>query len=652
MNLSVTPPTPPVPDDTAEREQSSPAERNTPRLQDRSEQRLTSFIGALFTVGSFLCLIALAVLTLFFVSVVAQGGEVGMVPILTALGLSLVLGMLMLEFTHARALAGYRAAREHNARRSRAIASGVLCVLLGMIHPLMGLAIPVSAGIGWLGHMILHRFGDIEPAWDFLPREATSILSGRDQIGLQMAGQHAPSHVMAGPVTRAGSVLSVLVAVASGSYLLATDVMAMAAFVPLIVASYWATQEILDYSAHRFSRRDGTIVPAAFVDRIAGEETAEPLGLNVRDLTLRLAGGGFLMADVNLEVEPGQITGILGPSGSGKSLLLQAIADPHSLSGVEVAGSVQMGQTDLWHRYSRDQTLPAIYLPPEPILLPASGIDNLTCFHREDMLSRGKWFLKQLVFDIDLVEGICNASDARQLPSVQRKALAIARAFVLGPSLYLFDTPEGGLPDKQIGAVAHRLKQEARMGRSVLLVTHNRALLETCDRLIVLQQGRIVDYGPAAEVRGRMESGWSRFVGLRIHETETILINWVRSHFFRDGDEPNRRSVAAVASDLLAFSCQSTDAREPGKVQFLFKHFEGYCLLRMRDRDPPVGNSTLRKARAEANSAQDRNRLSLLGSVMRSALEVECGSKQDDREITVKIETFDPRKKGQRADAS
>lgn len=618
-----------------------------PHMLDRAELRLTSIIGALFSVGSFLCLIAISVLGLFFVEIVAEGGETGMLPILSALGLSFVLGMLLLDFTHARSLSGYRAAREANARASKAIASVVLFVLLGMIHPVMAAAIPLAAGAGWLGHVLLHRFSRDEPLWDFLPKEAVSVLTGRDGIGLEMSGTRPPEHVMAAPVSRAGSAIAVVAALASGSYLVAQDIMTQAAFVPLVFGSLWASQAIISYAEGKLSRRDTPRAPAARVERIERDhDQPEHLGLDIQGLMVRDPRGKTLLADINIQVDPGQITGIVGPSGAGKSLLMHAVADPFSISNAETSGSVRIGQTDLWRRENTEQTAPVVLLPPDPIMLPATGADNLTCFHDGEILTRGKWYLERLVFAVDTVEDICNAPNAQTLPSMQVKALAMARAFLLSPPLYLLDRPEDGLPDKQVAALVHRLKQEARLGRSVLMTTNNRALLDSCNRLIVMHEGRVVDFGPANDVLSRMDSGWSRFLGLRHPDTEEVLINWIHSHFHRTGDQANQRKVSGIASDMLALSYQTADARNPGEVQFLFKHFQGHCVLRMSDNDPPLGNGAIRIAETDANSDVEDRELSILGSIMRHTMKVEFDVKQENRRITAQIETYDPRKTG------
>lgn len=617
---------------------------SSPQMLDRSEQKLTNFIGTLFTVSSFVCLIAISILGLFFIKIVAQGGEIGMLAIFLALGLSLTAGMLLLEFTHAKALAGLRAVREQNARRARAFASLVLCLVLGMIHPLMALAIPLSAAIGLLGHFLLHRLSKTEPLWDFLDTEAIALLAGRDKIGMTLSSTQPKAHVMSHPMTQAGVIISFLISTATGSYLIASNIMTIAALIPLIFGSLLASQAILEFIEGRFSERETAHITASKVERVEIDEEDDKLGLNVQGLTIRNAQGHFLMADVDLHLEPGQTIGIIGESGSGKSLLLQAIADPFSLSDLEVSGHVYLGRIDLWMRMNAEQNAPAVFLPPQPIMLPASGADNLGCFHGGDMLERGKWFLERLVFAVDMVKEICDSKNAQTLPSMQQKTLALARAFMLGPPLYLLDQPEDGLPTKQVGALMHRIAQEARMGRSILMVTNNRQMLDSCDSLIVMQKGRIVDYGKAEEVHRRLDSGWSRFIGGRKLETEEILIHWIHSNFYREGDDENRRKIAEIASEMLALSCQSVDTKSSGQVSFLFKHFKGHCLLRMTDDDIPITAIALRKAKKEADSDTPNQKLSSLASILRHSMEVECNSKRVERQITAQIATYDPRK--------
>ena len=639
-------------EDTIEAVPDEPVPQASPsRMLYRGDQKLTNVIGSLFSISSFVCLIAISVLGVFFVKIVGQSGEVGMLPVFIALGLSIVIGMLLLEFTHARALAGYRAARERNARRSRTFTSIVLCLLLAMIHPLMALAVPIAATIGTLGHFLLHRFSKSEPLWDFLSTEAVSILAGRDKIGMVLSSTRPNAHVMAHPMTQAGVAVSFIASLATGSYLVAEDIMTMAAFIPLIFGSLLATQAILEFVEGWFFDRDTDHVPASKVERIEVDHEEDQLGLDVQGLSIRNAQGQLIMADVNLRLEPGKITGVIGSSGSGKSLLLQAISDPFSLTDLEISGRAYLGQTDLWMRGTTEQNTHAVFLPSEPIMLPASGEENLSCFHGGDMLERGKWILERFVFAIDMVKEICATPNAQTLPSMQKKALSLARAFMLGPPLYLMDRPEDGLPEKQVSALLHRLQQETRMGRSILMVTNNRKLFESCDLLVVMNKGRIVNYGPAPEILKQMDNGWQRFIGVRQLETEETLTHWIDSNFHRDGDDENRRKVAGVATDMLALSCQSADGKVPGQVQFMLKHFEGYCLLQMQDGDAPLSVIAINKAQTEADGDIPDHKLPSFASILRYSMAVECNSKQIDRQITAQIATYDPRKTSETGNA-
>lgn len=616
-------------------------------MVDRSDVRWAAVLSTLFSTGRMVCLFAVAVLGIFFGTIVANQGEVRMIPILIGLGLTFLIGVLLLEFAHVRALAGYRDVRQRHALRSRALVAGVICVVLSMIHPLMGAAIPIGAGVGALGQFILSRIARSEPLWDFLPSEAISILSGRDRIGATLAASRPKDHAMAGVITRSGSALSVIAALAIGAYLIAQDIMAVSAFVPLVLGTLWASEAILDYVQNRFARQEVKLLPVSQVR--AGplpedDEQQDQIGLKVHDLNVRNPKGIALLRGVNLNIAPGTVTAVVGPSGAGKSLLLQSIVDPFSLANMEVSGHVRQSGQDLWKRQASAQSVPAVFLPPHPVVLPASGAENLSCFHGDEMLNRGKWFLEQIVYAVDMVDSICAAPNAQTLPSMQVKALAMARAFTLGPQIYLMDRPEDGLPEKQVAALVHRIEQETRMGRCVIMVTEKRALLDIADQMVVLQDGQVIDHGPAKEVRGRMETGWARFLGARRLVTEENLCNWVHSHFYRDGDEANRRKVAKIASDMLTFSCQTANPLTPDEVSFTFKHFRGFCILRMQDNDPPISAGKLQQAQDEVDGDDGTRKLSQLACIMREALSVEADMRGDARLLEVKIETYDPRK--------
>jgi ABC-type multidrug transport system ATPase subunit len=433
--------------------------------------------------------------------------------------------------------------------------------------------------------------------------------------------------------------------VTGGSYLVATEVLVPGAVLALGLWSYWITDRTLAYLT-LYPLRDRQNTPAkAQVRRFETDLRDDPRdGLVVQDLTVCGQDGTPYLTAVSMQVEPGEVVGIIGESGTGKSLFLRALADPFSLTSMEISGAVHWDRMDFWERHAHRQRLQAVYLPDQPLLLPSSGAHNLACFQGEPLLDRGKWMLEQMVFAHDMVEQICATPNAQLLPSMQRQALALTRAFLLSPNIYLFDQPERALGDSQIAALSRRLDRETRLGRSVILVSDNRTLLEKCDRLYVLQDGRFVDYGPAEELRTRMAGGWARFIGKRQLSSEDTLEPWIRSHFRRDGDEGNRRKACIVASEMLALSCRNADPDNRDTVQFLFKHFEGHCLLHMIDADPPISSGQMQIAADLAQAKTLEARKNVLASIMSHCQELDVEGHLDGRILRAKIATYDPRK--------
>ncbi|MEJ5218266.1 ATP-binding cassette domain-containing protein [Cognatishimia sp. D5M38] len=614
------------------------------KVSDRSFPPWAFTLGALFTIAHQVCCYALALLAVFFVTTVVQQGEVGMAPILTGIGAVFMLCLVVVNFAHTRALSGYRNLREEHADRISAGLSGVIFLALCVVHPLAGGAILVGCTVGLLAHILVSRLARMEPFWEILPGEAVSLLSGRDRIGVKLASAAPDQHAMATPINIATLGIAVTFAFALGSYLIAENILNEVALYPLVLASVWSVENALRFFTRTFSNIPTKVLEPAEVIGNLQDPEEEEFGLSVKNLTVLGDGGTQLLSNLTFEAPPGSITGIIGESGSGKSLLLQSLADPYALMGMEVSGQIRFNSSDIWLRSAKARDAALVYLPDHPILLPISGAANLSCYDSEDSLRRGKALLERLVFSSEIVDSICDSSDATHLPRSQAQALAFARAFLISPELYLFDRPEDGLTEKQIAGVVERVKQEVKLGRSVVMATDNRALLETCDRLVVMQYGRIIDQGPAELVRDRISTGWSRFIGARQLDTEENLTRWIHSHFRRGPEEANKRRVTTVATDMLTYSCKTADPGWPGLITFSFKHFEGHCVLRMEDQDAPITSAQFERARQAAKESTISKDILPLASIFQSSIEVEKSSNIDHRVLEVKIKTFDPRR--------
>ena len=614
------------------------------RMADRSFPRWAKSLVALFTLSQQVCLYGLTLLAAMAVSVVAQQGELSMAPVFFGLGVAMMVIFVILCVAQTRAMRGYRQLREAQERRTAAYISITIFVVLTALHPLAGTAILLGAGLGYLAHYVLAKASRPESLWEAVPSEAVAILAGRDQLGAELIKRAPNHHALSRPINVAILGVTAMASIALGSALIAEKILNEIGLIPLVLASVMGVEAALRFMSQAIetSALDPDQTPQVFGLEQSEDDQDQSYGLTVSRLNVLGATGTQLLANIDFSTAPGGVTGLMGESGAGKSLLLKALADPFALSDMEISGYMRLNGSDPWVRAANLRDSQVVYLSEQVLHLPASGAANLSCFQNGEALERGKSILERLVFSSEVVTSICETPNANHLPQSQSQSLALARAFLIGPQLYLLDRPETGLSDKQISALADRICQETRLGRSFVIATENRVLSELCDRLIVMQYGRVIDQGPAELVHERISTGWSRFTGNRLLETEDNLIRWVHSHFRRGEEEANKRRVGAVASDLLLFSC--AHAGELDQVGFSFKHFEGYCILRLEDKAPPIRNAQFERARQEARNADLSKDASPLAAIFQNALEVEKGSHLDNRTLEVKIKTFDPRK--------
>ncbi|WP_270725987.1 ATP-binding cassette domain-containing protein [Shimia sp. Alg240-R146] len=388
-----------------------------------------------------------------------------------------------------------------------------------------------------------------------------------------------------------------------------------------------------------------TLLPAE--DSESGEDPET--GLYVSQLSARTSDGKALLTSVSFSIEPGSLVGITGDSFAGKSTLMRAILAPHDLAALHITGRVVLNGTNLWDRSGREQEFSAVHIPPQPSVVPGGGNDNLTCFGDASRQERARRILKSLVFTTDTVDHITHTQDVTQLSAGEQKAMSFARALALRPRLYLFDRPEDGASEKLIGALGNRVLADTKLGGIGIFVTDSRQLLDMCDKILVMQNGRLIEYAESSEIRARQSTGWNKFVTERELESEEALDAWLSSHFRRDGDEANRRAICMIANEMLSVACTMASKRDADldKISFGFKHFSGHCLLTLTDPSLSLSSGAMSKARAAAKTSVQGERLSPLAKIIRDALEVEASNDDEAGTLQVSVKTYDPRKQTQ-----
>ncbi|HTZ21685.1 MAG TPA: ATP-binding cassette domain-containing protein [Opitutaceae bacterium] len=207
-----------------------------------------------------------------------------------------------------------------------------------------------------------------------------------------------------------------------------------------------------------------------------------------------------VLFDVSLAVAPGEIFTIMGPSGSGKSVLLRQIA------GLEAPtrGTVTINGLNPCDPATRDRFALALVFQAGALFNSLTVYENLALYPLERRI-HSKPEIRELVMRALQMLSIEGA--ARKLPSElsggMKKRVAIARALVMEPQLILYDEPTSELDPVMAATIAEiiaTLKEHYTV--TTIVVSHDRELaLTISDRVAILHQGRILAIEPPAALR-------------------------------------------------------------------------------------------------------------------------------------------------------
>ncbi len=209
---------------------------------------------------------------------------------------------------------------------------------------------------------------------------------------------------------------------------------------------------------------------------------------------------------VDLVAEPGRTTAIIGSTGSGKSTLLHLIprlfdvtAGSVLLDGVDVR---ELDPNVLWSRLG--------FVPQRPYLFSGTIRSNLL-FGKPDATEDELWHALEVAQAREFVESLPEGLDAAivqggsNVSGGQRQRLAIARALVRRPSVYLFDDSFSALDYATDAALRAALVPETR-DAAVIVVAQRVATIRHAHRIVVLEDGAVVDVGTHTELLARSET--------------------------------------------------------------------------------------------------------------------------------------------------
>ena len=221
--------------------------------------------------------------------------------------------------------------------------------------------------------------------------------------------------------------------------------------------------------------------------------------------------GVEVLSGIDLTVQPGEVVALLGPSGSGKSTLLRTINHLESVDrgSVTVDGELigyELRGDRLHELHEREilrrRTQVGIVFQNFNLFPHLTALENVT--EAPLALKRlSKNDARALALGLLDRVGLADKADAypRQLSGGQQQRVAIARALALKPKVLLFDEPTSALDPELVGEVLDVIRDLAQLGTTLIIVTHEIGFArEVADRVVFLDNGAVVEEGPAAEV--------------------------------------------------------------------------------------------------------------------------------------------------------
>ena len=222
-------------------------------------------------------------------------------------------------------------------------------------------------------------------------------------------------------------------------------------------------------------------------------------------------GSNEVLRDISLQVKQGEVLCLVGPSGSGKSTFLRCINHLERVSSGRLSvdgrlvgyrevgdrlhemhpGDIAKQRRDIGMVFQRFNLFPHMTALENIIEAPIQvlGVPRAAALEQ----ARG------------LLERVGLADKANHYPSMlsggQQQRVAIARALAMKPQAMLFDEPTSALDPETVGEVLQVMKELAEEGMTMVVVTHEMGFArEVADRVVVLDQGELIEQGPPEQI--------------------------------------------------------------------------------------------------------------------------------------------------------
>ena len=235
--------------------------------------------------------------------------------------------------------------------------------------------------------------------------------------------------------------------------------------------------------------------------------------LSLEKLVVTPAGASApVIKGVSLVIEPGTMLAVIGPSAAGKSTLARAMLGIYR----PAAGSVRLdgAELDQWEREALGRYVG--YLPQDVELLDGTISENIARFGTIDpeqvVAAAQAAGVHEMI--LRLAEGYDTRIVGNVVSAGQRQRIGIARALYGEPQLIVLDEPNSNLDQEGDAALAKTITELRRAGRTVVVVTHRRNVLEQSDKVLLLADGQVALYGDRDKVMAGLREAAARAPGM------------------------------------------------------------------------------------------------------------------------------------------
>jgi ATP-binding cassette subfamily B protein len=299
------------------------------------------------------------------------------------------------------------------------------------------------------------------------------------------------------------------------------DTVKMLSLSTLLMNNIWGAAarmlDLLEHSGHFASALEQILVPHA----IADADGARPLlarhgAIEIERLRFGYADSKPVFDDLSLSIPPAQKVALVGPSGSGKSTLVKILRRDYQPQ----AGRVLIDGQDIALASQASVNEAIAEIPQQPGLFHRSIRDNIG-YARDDAsdaeiaqcarYARAEEFIAERAMGFDAIVG----EQGIQLSGGERQRVAIARALLKDAPIIILDEATASL-DSETEHVIHDALWSLFRGRTVIAIAHRLSTITRMDRILFVEDGRILEDGTHLELlqrNGRYAQSWRRQVG-------------------------------------------------------------------------------------------------------------------------------------------